>query len=181
MSNRDSFIKSAGKKSDEEPPIVVNAIISINGLIPLFMRKKGDEVFYDLPGGKADMWIKDEKTKKRRLETPQEAMVRELREELGIEAIVISSVPYKSPHPKFPGRDKHFFICEYISGTPENLDEGDHDAFELVSPAEAIRLLKGRISPEVEYVLKHINDTQRYRPEPSVSTRSAPHYKYPNN
>lgn len=206
MSNRDSFRKSADHKASKEPPVVVNGILAINGAICLARRKKWVdekrqyEIFYDLPGGKADQWVvTDKKTKQilrwqtaeevlatkinerkeeRRPETPQEGLVREFKEEVGVEVIVTSAVPYVSPHPKLSGRDKHFFVCEYVSGTPENLDEGDHEEIVLVSPKEASALLKGRISPEVDYVLKHVNDAQRYRPEPSAS--STAHHKYDN-
>jgi 8-oxo-dGTP diphosphatase len=63
--------------------IVVAGLIEVGGKILVCQRRRGDtfELMWEFPGGKVQ-----------RGETPEEALVRELREELGVEAVVGTEV-----------------------------------------------------------------------------------------
>ena len=144
--------------ADPKKP-VINALISIDGKIPVFQRSKNGESWYDLPGGKPEP---DDNSF-------EETILRELFEELGIRARVLSDAPvYKMKHPHLDDSEKVFLTCAHVHGTPTNCLVGEHDALLLLDPEEAVRLLDDRITKEVGRALLSINDM---REPPSIAGR----------
>lgn len=119
-----------------------NAIIFIDGKVPLLQRTKDGEIWWDLPGGKPDMVG----------ESPAHVLTRELREELGIEATVDRMIGTQK-HPHAIGRHRLFYKCTHISGAPENKLPDEHLKLELVDPAEAVKRLGTRIPGSVKNLL----------------------------
>ena len=146
---RRSFVGSATDVPEipgQHRKSVVNAIIHIDGLVPVFKRSKNGQSWYDLPGGKPDPI--DPNDPNSRLETVFEAIERELWEELGIKATADHEVVVDAmPHPYIQGAMKTFVHCNYVSGLPYNKLPHEHDELLLVTPQQAIQLLGDRISP----------------------------------
>ena len=92
---------------------VVAAVTEREGRVMLCQRRPGahNALKWEFPGGKIEPG-----------ESPEEALARELREELGIEADVgrIRDAVYH----RYPDRDVLvlFYRCEIISGTPAAVD-----------------------------------------------------------
>jgi 8-oxo-dGTP diphosphatase len=94
------------------PPLLVSAgVIQRNGQVLIGQRRKGDRhpFKWEFPGGKVEYG-----------ETPQQALVRELKEELHIEAVAGSELArYEYDYPS--GSRVHllfFAVCEF-AGEPE--------------------------------------------------------------
>jgi 8-oxo-dGTP diphosphatase len=103
---------------------VTAAIIEIDGKILIAKRKKDDPLKekWEFPGGKVE-------TK----ETPEEGLVRELEEELGIKAEIrsfICSSQYKYPHISI---DLLAYTVEYLSG---ELHANEHEEIKWVKPED---------------------------------------------
>ena len=142
--NTEKFCDTASPKKP-----VINALISIDGKIPLFLRSNNGESWYDLPGGKPEPEDKNH----------NDTILREITEELGIRARVLKNAPvYVMQHPHLPDTSKVFITCAYVSGTPVNSLPQEHNALVLVDPPEAIALLGDRISDDVRDALRKIND-----------------------
>ncbi|MEU6171040.1 (deoxy)nucleoside triphosphate pyrophosphohydrolase [Streptantibioticus parmotrematis] len=77
---------------------------------------------WELPGGKVEPG-----------ETPPQALVRELREELGVTAEAIERIP--GAWPLRPGLELHVWTVRLTAGEPEPLQ--DHDALRWLTPDEA--------------------------------------------
>lgn len=124
---------------------VTAAIIEIDGMILIAKRKKDDPLRekWEFPGGKVEP-----------KETPEECLVRELEEELGVKTKIkkyICSSQYKYPHISI---DLLAFSVDYVSG---EFKANDHEEIRWVNPNE----LKNYDFPEadkpiVEMLLKEV-------------------------
>jgi len=109
------------------PITVVAAVIEHNGRILICQRRRGDrfELQWEFPGGKVQAG-----------ETPQQALVRELREELNVSAQIGEQI-YRTRH-RYPELDRElellFFTATLGPEPPANL------AFEQTIWAERARL-----------------------------------------
>ena len=93
------------------PLLVSAAIIISNGQVLLGQRRKGDRHPYkwEFPGGKVEHG-----------ESPRQALVRELREELQIEAkIGVELARYEHDYPSGSRVHLLFFVVKEYSGQPE--------------------------------------------------------------
>jgi 8-oxo-dGTP diphosphatase len=93
------------------PPLVVSAgVILRDGLVLVGQRRKGDKhsLKWEFPGGKVEFG-----------ETPQQALVRELREELLIEATIGNELArYEHEYPSGSRVHLLFFFVGHFSGEP---------------------------------------------------------------
>lgn len=110
------------------PTDVVAALIRRGGQILICQRPAGGALAgqWEFPGGKVDPG-----------ETPGQALVRELREELGVEARA-GTLVFEHTHAYAPDRVAHlmFFAVEILSGDPQALE---HTEIRWVKPV-ALRL-----------------------------------------
>ncbi|MGX1881035.1 (deoxy)nucleoside triphosphate pyrophosphohydrolase [Streptomyces sp. NPDC055287] len=104
--------------------VVVGAALFDEGRLLAARRSAPPELAgrWELPGGKVEHG-----------ETPQQALVRELREELGVETDVLERIP--GEWPLKPGYVLHVWTARLLSGTPAPLQ--DHDALRWLRPDEA--------------------------------------------
>lgn len=98
------------------PLMVVAAVIERDGLILIGQRKRDARkhpLKWEFPGGKVETG-----------ESPQEGLARELREELGIEAVIGAQLDAYQFF--YPGSERSTHLLFYrvteFSGTPQNLD-----------------------------------------------------------
>ncbi len=105
--------------------VVACALVDADGRVLIAQRSQGKQLagLWEFPGGKLEPG-----------ESPEEALVRELREELGIETKVACLAPltfashsYESFHLLMP-----LFVCRRFEGTPVALE---HQAIKWVKPA----------------------------------------------
>ncbi len=144
-------------KAQTGPLPVVNALIIIEGKFPLLRRHKGADSWWDLPGGKPDSAG----------ESYADTILRELDEELGIKACVISEKPVAiTPHPFIKGTQKIFMLCAHLSGQAHNALPEEHDELRLVDAAEAVTLLGARITPDVAQALLDFEKSTQARKHP---------------
>ncbi len=103
--------------------VVVGAAVLRDGRLLAARRSAPPELAgrWELPGGKVEPG-----------ETPQAALVRELREELGVEAEAIERVP--GEWPLRPDLVLHVWTARIRTGDPAPLQ--DHDALRWLSPDE---------------------------------------------
>lgn len=93
---------------------VVAAVIERGGLILIGQRKAGSKhaLKWEFPGGKLEPG-----------ETPRQALARELREELAIDAVIGEQMDvYDVRYPGGPLTHLLFFRVTEFSGDPQNLD-----------------------------------------------------------
>ncbi|MGW6058787.1 (deoxy)nucleoside triphosphate pyrophosphohydrolase [Streptomyces sp. NPDC055189] len=103
--------------------IVVGAALYDDGRLLAARRSAPPELAgrWELPGGKVEPG-----------EHPEEALVRELREELGVDAEPVARVP--GEWPLKPGYVLRVWTAKLRSGVPEPLE--DHDELRWLSPDE---------------------------------------------
>lgn len=95
-------------------PVVVAGVIERNGLILIAQRKRSGHhpLKWEFPGGKVESG-----------ERPEDALSRELREELGIEARVDAEIDrYGFQYAGRPPIQLVFYRVQEFSGEPQNLD-----------------------------------------------------------
>ncbi|MGW0561976.1 (deoxy)nucleoside triphosphate pyrophosphohydrolase [Streptomyces sp. NPDC003016] len=104
--------------------VVVGAAVFHEGRLLAARRSAPPELAggWELPGGKVEPG-----------ESPERALVRELREELGVEADVRERIP--GEWPLKPGYVLQVWTVRLLSGTPRPLQ--DHDALRWLLPHEA--------------------------------------------
>ncbi|MBT2527657.1 (deoxy)nucleoside triphosphate pyrophosphohydrolase [Streptomyces sp. ISL-99] len=104
--------------------VVVGAAVFDEGRLLAARRSAPPELAgrWELPGGKVEPG-----------ETPEQALVRELREELGVETDVLERIP--GEWPLKPGYVLHVWTARLLSGTPRPLQ--DHDDLRWLRPHEA--------------------------------------------
>ncbi|WP_420035390.1 (deoxy)nucleoside triphosphate pyrophosphohydrolase [Streptomyces sp. cg28] len=112
--------------TDQTEPVVVvvaAALYDTDGRVLAARRSAPPELAgrWELPGGKVEPG-----------EIPESALVRELREELGVEARPVSRVP--GEWPLKPGYVLRVWRCALDSGTPEPLQ--DHDDLRWLAPSD---------------------------------------------
>ena len=111
-----------------EPQVVVAALIRRGGQILICRRRDVGPLArqWEFPGGKVDPG-----------ETPEQALRRELREELGVE-VRVGPLVFEHTHAYAPDRIAHllFHETEITSGVPQLLD---HEEMRWVKPV-ALRL-----------------------------------------
>lgn len=95
-------------------PVVVAGVIERNGLILIAQRKRSGHhpLKWEFPGGKVESG-----------ERPEDALSRELREELGIESRVDAEIDrYEFQYAGRPPIQLVFYRVHEFSGEPQNLD-----------------------------------------------------------
>jgi 8-oxo-dGTP diphosphatase len=104
--------------------VVVGAAVFDEGRLLAARRSAPPELAgrWELPGGKVEPG-----------ESPEQALVRELREELGVDADVLDRIP--GEWPLKPGYVLQVWTVRLLSGTPRPLQ--DHDAMRWLLPHEA--------------------------------------------
>lgn len=103
--------------SEGAPLLVAAAVVIRDGLVLLTRRMKGVHLadLWEFPGGKLEPG-----------EAPEDAVVRECREELGVELRVLDV--YDVTFHRYPGRDVLllFYACELVAGEIQHLGVADH-------------------------------------------------------
>ncbi|WP_055492366.1 (deoxy)nucleoside triphosphate pyrophosphohydrolase [Streptomyces sp. TP-A0356] len=106
-----------------QPIVVVGAAVLSAGRLLAARRSAPPELAgrWELPGGKVEPG-----------EAPEHALVRELREELGVTAEPVERVP--GEWPLKPGYVLRVWVAHLLDGTPEPLE--DHDQLRWLTPDE---------------------------------------------
>jgi 8-oxo-dGTP diphosphatase len=102
------------------------AIIEKDGKVVCLQRKDGSWTF---PSGK----IEDN-------ETPEQAAIREARQETGLEVAIIRPLGIKNKR-----RIRYYFLCAAKGGTLENREPYNFRGVHWKPPIEATRLMQGRV------------------------------------
>lgn len=132
-------------KSDFPEPCLAVVIVptSEGPKIPVVFREKGQDQWFDLPGGKPKIG-----------EDPFDAIEFECLEELNT---IVSAHAYlgSAEHPKAGMPRRHFIAAAYVSGEPINNVPNEHISMELMSPQDAVNVLRPRVPEAVQdYILK---------------------------
>lgn len=135
---------------------MVAGLIIEHGRILLIHNSKHGKIRIEPPGGKVEAG-----------ESLQEATVREIREELGIEVTVGSLLRVAetdSPEGKFA---VHMYLCRIVSGDPENQEPDKSSGFGWYSPAELLEIHQwGKLVPNLVEALPELIEHMRPSPTP---------------
>lgn len=137
MSDGDSVIIHTAKEHPDPCLAAVFMPTARGFMVPVILRSKGSDMWWDLPGGKINVG-----------EDIFTGIGRELREELGIDArpdAYFGSLP----HPIRPGCVRHFFGAAYVGGYPRNLCPDEHEDVQLMTPRSAVIALGSRIPEDL--------------------------------
>lgn len=85
------------------PRISSRAVVIRDNKLLAIYRFKGGKEYYVFPGGGIEEG-----------ETPEQAVIRELKEETSLEVEIIRQFELQRPE-----HEEYYFICEYISGIPK--------------------------------------------------------------
>jgi 8-oxo-dGTP pyrophosphatase MutT (NUDIX family) len=140
------FLESSHKKRPD-PQTLVTGLIAIEGKIPVFRRSKGDDIWFELPGGKPEPEDRD----------IVDTIVREMWEELGIVVVADTAIFDTMPHPFHQNRERLFIKCHHIAGEPHNKLPDEHLALHMLSPEQAIALVGPRITAETARALRELS------------------------
>lgn len=102
----------------------VRAIIIRNGNIILIKRTKKDEVYFVFPGGGVEEG-----------ETDREALIREIKEELGLDVEVEELIVSRSFNKRGSDDIEHFYLCNILGGV---IGTGDGPEFQKGSGYEGL-------------------------------------------
>lgn len=130
-------------------------------LIPVFSRASGQDRWFDLPGGKAELDVSGH------YEPVSEATRREIEEELGIQEICVTKVFTEVQNHQKTATPRVFVVCKAKNGeSPLNAEEGSdqNTGLHLLEPAEAAEILGDRITGEVEDYLLELSSAARLEP-----------------
>lgn len=120
-----------------------NALVFINGKIPLLHREASNgEQWWAMPGGKPEGH-----------ETPAQTIQREMLEEIGVQVNVRRHID-SMEHPFLQERHIQFYLCDYTSGTPQNLLPDEHKELLMADFKQALHLLGDRIPASVQHTIR---------------------------
>jgi 8-oxo-dGTP diphosphatase len=117
-------------------PVAAVALVDADGRLLVQQRPPGKPFagLWEFPGGKIEPG-----------ETPEAALIRELKEELGIDVETACLAPATFASDRQPGAERHMvlllFVCRKWRGTPESLEGGTvrwvrvQDLYALEMPA----------------------------------------------
>lgn len=140
------FLESSHKKRPD-PQTLVTGLIAIEGKIPVFKRVKGNDTWYELPGGKPEPEDRD----------IVDTIVREMWEELGIVVVADTAIFDTMPHPFHQDRERLFIKCHHIAGEPINKLPDEHVGLHMLPPEQAIALVGRRITVETAQALRDLS------------------------
>ena len=145
-----------------EPCLAVVIVPTETGpKIPVVFREKGNEQWWDLPGGK-----------RRMDEDPCDAVENECLEEIDTKVKTVAYLD-SAEHPKTGLPKRHFFAAAYVSGTPINNVPDEHLDMQLMSPEKAAELLAPRVPQSVrDYMTSAVHYQDQITPVPGPKTPS---------
>ena len=122
--------KATGLEKNPTMTVVAAALVDADGRVLLQQRRPGRQMagLWEFPGGKLEEG-----------EVPEQALVRELREELGIDTDAASLAP--ATFASAPNEERHMllllYVCRKWSGVPQPLDA---TSLRWVRPLEMLAL-----------------------------------------
>jgi 8-oxo-dGTP diphosphatase len=134
---------SAAEKAAEAdiyPDVVVGVVLRRRRAVMLRQTNQAGTM-WTFPGGKVE---KDE--------TPEEAVVRELREEIGLYCRIVRKIGERV-HP-VSGRSITYFLCKAQGGKPRNLERNKADDIRWLTPREIDQVTNGALLDKVRDAIR---------------------------